>query len=47
VTVAGVDGDAIVPPDALSPNTRATAAKAEDKPRQLALLLGSPEFQKR
>ena len=42
-----VEADWIVPTDALSPATRGTVAKAEDKPRQLALLLGSPEFQKR
>jgi len=47
VAPASVEPDVIVPRDALSPNTRATVAKAEDKPRQLALLLGSPEFQKR
>jgi uncharacterized protein (DUF1800 family) len=42
-----IDPDAIVSQDTLSSGTRATVAKAEDKPRQLALLLGSPEFQKR
>ena len=47
VAINGVDSDAIVSHDTLSEATRATVAKAEDKPRQLALLLGSPEFQKR
>ena len=47
VTLTAVETDAIIGHDALSANTRATVAKAEDKPRQLALLLGSPEFQKK
>jgi uncharacterized protein (DUF1800 family) len=47
VALATVDPDAIVSQDTLSPATRGTVAKAEDTPRRLALLLGSPEFQKR
>jgi uncharacterized protein (DUF1800 family) len=47
VTAASVEPSAIVPDVSLSPATRGTVAQAEDKPRQLALLLGSPEFQKR
>lgn len=47
VNASGVNADAILPLDALSANTRATVAKAADKPQQLALLLGSPEFQKK
>lgn len=47
VAASGVEPGAIVAPDALSPATRGTVAKAGDKPGQLALLLGSPEFQKK
>ena len=47
VQADAVEASAIVPDTALSANTRATVAQAADKPRQLALLLGSPEFQKR
>jgi uncharacterized protein (DUF1800 family) len=31
----------------LAPSTRATVAKASNAPQALALLLGSPEFQRR
>ena len=47
VAAGTVDAEAIVAADALSAATRATVAQAEDQPRRLALLLGSPEFQKR
>jgi uncharacterized protein (DUF1800 family) len=47
VTLDDVDPDAIVPQDVLSPGTRATVAQASDTLRRIALLLGSPEFQKR
>ena len=47
VAMAKIDPDAVIPQDALSPATRGTVAKADDKTRRLALLLGSPEFQKR
>ncbi|MEX2270749.1 MAG: DUF1800 domain-containing protein [Vicinamibacterales bacterium] len=47
VAPATVDPDTVVSQDTLSPGTRATVAKATDKPKQLVLLLGSPEFQKR
>jgi len=47
-TAAGtIDPDAIVSHDTLSPATRGTVAKAGDKAGQIALLLGSPEFQKK
>ncbi len=42
-----VEPGTIVAPGALSPATRGTVAKAADKPGQLALLLGSPEFQRK
>jgi uncharacterized protein (DUF1800 family) len=42
-----VEPGTLVAPDALSPATRGTVAKAADKPGQLALLLGSPEFQRK
>nr|MDQ3070642.1 DUF1800 domain-containing protein [Acidobacteriota bacterium] len=44
---AEIDPDAIVPADRMSPNTRATVAQAADRQKRLALVLGSPEFQKR
>jgi uncharacterized protein (DUF1800 family) len=47
LTIEAIEASRILPEDALSANTRATVAQASDKPRQLALLLGSPEFQKR
>jgi uncharacterized protein (DUF1800 family) len=47
VTPASIEAAAIVPDVSLTPATRGTVAQAEDKPRQLALLLGSPEFQKK
>jgi len=47
VPAGTVDADAIVAAEALSAATRATVAQAGDQPQRLALLLGSPEFQKR
>ena len=38
---------AIIPQGALSANTRGTVAQADNTPRRIALILGSPEFQKK